>query len=160
MGSEGALDLQPINCFRPGPAFRRIQHQQRPARPGGVVLVARVLLNPPYVLYGTVQFRGHGLVHSFRFLALHIVRRPAVAAQQLVQFLMSNAGQQGGVGYFVAVKMQDREHRSVGYRVQEFIGVPRGRQRAGLRLAVADNAGDDQVRIVEGGAESVAQRVA
>ena len=35
-----------------------------------------------------------------------------------------------------------------------------GRQRAGLGLAVADDAGDDQVRVVEGRAVGVRQRVA
>jgi len=38
--------------------------------------------------------------------------------------------------------------------------VPGRRQRAGLGLAVADDAGDDEIRIVEGGAEGVRQRVA
>ena len=38
--------------------------------------------------------------------------------------------------------------------------MPAGRQRAGLRLAVADDAGDDQVGVVEGGAVGVRQRVA
>lgn len=37
--------------------------------------------------------------------------------------------------------------------------MPRGRERPGLRLAVADHASHDQARIVEGGAESVHQRV-
>ena len=38
--------------------------------------------------------------------------------------------------------------------------MPTGRQRTGLGFTVADNAADDQVRVVEGGAESVRERVA
>ena len=38
--------------------------------------------------------------------------------------------------------------------------MPAGRQRAGLGLAVADHAGDDQVRIVEGRAVGVRERIA
>ena len=38
--------------------------------------------------------------------------------------------------------------------------MPAGGERAGLRLAVADDAGDDQVGVVERGAVGVAQRVA
>ena len=38
--------------------------------------------------------------------------------------------------------------------------MPAGRQRAGLRLAVADDAHHDQVRVVERGAVRVRQRVA
>ena len=38
--------------------------------------------------------------------------------------------------------------------------MPAGGQRAGLGLAVADDAGDQQVRVVEGGSVGVAQGVA
>ena len=38
--------------------------------------------------------------------------------------------------------------------------MPARRERARLRLAVADDAGDEQVRVVEGGAEGVHERVA
>src|SRR5205085_9927806 len=43
--------------------------------------------------------------------------------------------------------------------VQELAGVPRCCQRAGFRLAVAHDAGDDQVRIVEYGSERMAEGV-
>jgi hypothetical protein len=51
--------------------------------------------------------------------------------------------------------MQDRQHGAVGDRVEKFVGLPRGRQRAGFRFTVADNAGDDQIGIVERRTESV-----
>ncbi|GIW07487.1 MAG: hypothetical protein KatS3mg060_2292 [Dehalococcoidia bacterium] len=38
--------------------------------------------------------------------------------------------------------------------------MPARGERAGLRLAVAHHAGHDQVRVVEGGAEGVRERVA
>ena len=60
-----------------------------------------------------------------------------------------------GIGDLVAVEVQDRQDRPVGRRVQELVGMPARRQRSGLRLAVADDAGDDQVGIVEGGAVGV-----
>ena len=56
--------------------------------------------------------------------------------------------------------MQDRQHRAVARRVQELVGVPAGGQRPGFRLAVADDAGDDQIRIVEGRAIGMQQRIA
>ena len=37
--------------------------------------------------------------------------------------------------------------------------MPGGGQRAGLGFAVADDAGDDQVGIVEGGPEGMADRI-
>ena len=73
---------------------------------------------------------------------------------------MLNAGQDGRVGNLVAIEMQDRQHGSVGDRVEKFVGLPRSRQRAGLRFTVADNAGDDQTGIVERGSEGMAERIA
>ena len=104
--------------------------------------------------------RGHQLVHRLRLVALDEVRRPAAAAQELLQLLVLDARQDGRVADLVAVEVQDRQHRAVGDRVEELVGMPRGGQRAGLRLAVADDAGDDQIGVVERGAEGVAERVA
>src|SRR5712664_2235100 len=44
--------------------------------------------------------------------------------------------------------------------IEEVVGVPGGGQRPGLRLAVADDAGDEQLGVVEGGAVRVRQGVA
>ena len=56
--------------------------------------------------------------------------------------------------------MEDRQHAAVAGRVEELVAVPAGGQRAGLRFAVADDAGDDQIRIVERRAVGMAQRIA
>ena len=66
------------------------------------------------------------------------------AAEQLLQFLMLDPGQDGRVGNLVAVEMQDRQHGAVGGRIEKLVGMPGGGQRPGLRLAVADDAGDDE----------------
>jgi hypothetical protein len=44
--------------------------------------------------------------------------------------------------------------------IDELVRMPRRRQRSGLRLAVADNARDDKVRVVECRAISVRQTIA
>ena len=67
---------------------------------------------------------------------------------------------EAGVGDLVPVQVEYRQHAAVAGRVEEFVSVPSGGEGAGLRLAVADDAGDDQVRVVEGGAVGVAQGVA
>ena len=107
-----------------------------------------------------VEDGGHQLVHVFGVVTFDVVRFPAAAAQELVQFLGFDAGQHGRVADLVAVQMQDRQHRPVADRVEELGGMPGRGQRPGLGLTVADDAGHDQVRIVEHGAERVAQRVA
>ncbi|HEV7137710.1 MAG TPA: hypothetical protein VGN43_13820, partial [Steroidobacteraceae bacterium] len=55
--------------------------------------------------------------------------------------------------------MQDRQHRAVAGRIEELVRVPAGGERPGLGLAVADHAGDQQIRVVEGSAEGVRQRI-
>ncbi|CAM5598775.1 hypothetical protein SCYAM73S_07694 [Streptomyces cyaneofuscatus] len=44
--------------------------------------------------------------------------------------------------------------------VEELVGVPGRGERPSLRLAVADHAGDEEVRVVEGGAVGVGEGVA
>ena len=56
--------------------------------------------------------------------------------------------------------MEDRQHGAVARRVEELVRVPARGQRPGLRLAVADDAGHDEVGVVERRAERVGQRVA
>jgi hypothetical protein len=55
--------------------------------------------------------------------------------------------------------VQDWQNRSVRDRIEEFVGLPGGRQRARFRLAVADDAGDNEPRVVECGAKGVAERI-
>ena len=102
---------------------------------------------------------GHELMHLFRLVAFHKVGRPAAAAQELLQFLMLDAGQDGRIADLVSIEVQDRQHGSVGNGIEELVGLPRGRQRACFRFAVAHNAGDDHTGIVERRPESMADRV-
>ena len=88
------------------------------------------------------------------------MRCVAVAAEQLVEFLTADAGEHGRIGDLVAVQVQDRQHRSVGQRVQELVRVPAGRHRPGLGLAVPDGAGDDQAGVIEGRTVGMRQRIA
>jgi hypothetical protein len=55
---------------------------------------------------------------------------------------------------------QYRQDGAVVDRVEKLRAVPARGQRSGFRLAVADRARDEQVRIVEGGAERVREDVA
>ena len=89
-------------------------------------------------------------MHLLRITALDKVGRVAVAAEKLIQFLMTDAGQHARVGDLVPVQVQDREHHTVGEGIEKLVGVPGGRQRAGFRLTVADHTGHDQVGIVVG----------
>jgi hypothetical protein len=70
---------------------------------------------------------------------------------------VADAGHHRRIGDLEPVEMQDRKNRAVARGVQKFVGVPTGGQRTSFSLAVADDAGDDQMRIVEGRAISVEQ---
>jgi hypothetical protein len=89
-------------------------------------------------------------MHRLRLVALDEVGDVAVAAQQLLELLVADPREHGGIRDLVAVQVQDRQDRTVRLGIQELVRVPRGRERAGLRFAVADDGRDDQVGVVEG----------
>ena len=99
-------------------------------------------------------------MHFLRLIPFHKMGRPAAAAQELLQLLMLDAGQDGRVADLVAVEVQDRQHGPVGNGIEELVGMPRGRQGTRLRLAIADDAGNDQIGIVEHSPERMAERIA
>ena len=88
------------------------------------------------------------------------VRLIAHALKELGELLIGHAGKDGGVGDLVAVEVQDRQDDAVGCRVHELVGLPRGRERTGLGLAVAHHGHGQQARVVHNGTVSVAERVA
>ena len=45
-------------------------------------------------------------------------------------------------------------------RIEKLVRVPAGRERSGFRFAITDDAGDEQIGIVERRAKGVRQRVA
>ena len=156
------LGLLAVDLLRAGPALRRAQHDHRPARPLADAVARRasvwIALN---LVDDRVERRRHQLVHRLRVVALDedtACSRSRGTGCSSSSWLMRASTR--GVGDLVAVEMQDRQHRAVGRRVEELVRVPARRQRAGLRLAVADDAGDDQIGIVERRAVGVRQRIA
>ena len=65
-----------------------------------------------------------------------------------------------GIVDLVSVEVKNRQYRAVANRVEELADVPGGCQRAGFRFSVADDGGNDQVRIVERGAAGVRKHIA
>src|ERR1035438_3715724 len=57
----------------------------------------------------------------------------------------------------VLPKSQDWQHRPIGGRIEELVGMPRRGQRSGFRLAIADDASDDEIGIVEHRPERMAE---
>ena len=107
-----------------------------------------------------VQSGGHQLMHFFRFVSLDKIWSIAITAEQLIQLLVADTGENAGIGDLIAIQMENRQNCAVARRIQELIGMPARRQRSSLRLAIADNAGHDQIRIIESGSIGVRKGVA
>ena len=155
VGAPAALGRKAVDVLRARPALRRPQHDHRPGLPRRLAIVARRALDLPDPVERPVERGRKGLVHPLGLLALDEQRLPAVPAEERDELVLRDPGEHGRVRDLVAVQVQDRQDGAVGPRVQELVRVPAGGKRASLGLAVAHDAGDDQVGVVEGCAERV-----
>ena len=161
MGAPEALDLVTVDLFGTAPPFGAAQDHHRPPRPLDLGPgSARLLLDTTDFPYAVFEGRRHRLMHSGRIGALHEIRLVAIAAEQRLQLVMRDAGEDWRVGDLVPVQMQHRQHRAVASGIEELVRVPRRRQRAGFRLAIADHHGHDQIWVVEGCAVGMRHRIA
>ena len=160
MRTPVVLAFLAVDLLRAGPALRRAKDDHRPGRAFQIAVVSGVGPNPLDLRHRGVEHAGQLLVDIRRVVALDEVGRIAHALEELPQFLLGDAGEEARVGDLVAVEVKDRQHAAVAGRVQELVAVPARRERPGLGLAVADDAGDDQVLVVEGRAIGMAQRIA
>src|SRR5215471_2619189 len=87
------------------------------------------------------------------------VRHVAVASDQLVELLVSDASQYAWVCDLVTVQVQDRKNCSISCRVQKFVRVPGCGQRARFSFPVPNDGRDDQVWVVECGTVCMGQCV-
>src|SRR5262245_2986431 len=78
----------------------------------------------------------------------------------MIQLFMADPGENAGIGDLVAVEVKDGQNRPVPRRIEEFVGMPARRQRSSFRLAVADDAGNDQIGVVEGRSVGVRDGIA
>ena len=159
MRPERSFDLQAVDDLRPAPALGRSEDDHGPARPCGILVVARAHPNGTDLADGVLDRRRHQPVHLLRLFAFNEEGRPPAAAEELFQLVVLDAGEDSRIADLEAVQVQDRQDRPVRDRIEKFVGLPGGGQGAGFRFAVADDACDDQPRIVERGAEGMAQRI-
>ena len=149
-----------VDLSRAGPALGRAEHDHRPAGTFGEALPMRARLDPPDLADGGVERGRHQFVHLLWLMSLDEIRRISIASQQVIEFLVADAGEDRGIGDLVAVEVKDRQNDAVGQRIQKFVRVPTRRQRSCLRLAIPDDASDDQVGVVESGAVGVREGIA
>ena len=158
MGAEGALDLDAVDHLRPGPALRRAQDDRGPG-PVGVGTGPRRALDRGDRRAAVGEGHGEVAVDLARVGAADEARLVAVSRQQGGDPLLARAPEHGRPGDLVFVEVEDRQHGAVARRVEIGDPLPGALQGSGLGLTVADHAGDEQVRMVEGGTEGVDQGV-
>ena len=90
-----ALGALAVDLLRAGPALGRAQHDHRPARAFRETILTRVGLDALDFADDRVQRGGHQLVHLLRLVALDEIRRVAIAAEELVQLLVADPGENG-----------------------------------------------------------------
>jgi hypothetical protein len=160
MGAKGAFGRPAVHTLRSGPALGRAQDDHGPARTGVEAEGAGIVLDALDLGDHGIERGGHQLVHRHGIIALDDIGLVTIALEQRLKLIAGDACEHRGTGDLVAVEVQDGQHGAVVDRVEELVRMPARRQRTGLRLAVADHAGDDQIRIVEGRAEGMRQRIA
>ena len=151
MSAPSSLHRLAVHELGPGPAFRSAEHDHRPPRPlhcpGRRTRRTLDLVNFPYDL---IKRAGEALMHHGRDVAFHEMRFIAVTADQVGQFPAADAGEHSRIGDLEPVEMKDRKNRTIARGIEKLVGVPARSKCARFRLAVADDAGHDQIRIVEG----------
>ena len=160
VGAEGAFDLLPIDDLRAGPALRGGEDDDGPFRACGVVVLAGFVLDAVDFGENFVEGVGHEGMHLGGIIAFDEVRIPPAAVKELFELFARDACEDGGVGNLVAVEVEDGEDGAIGDGIEELVGVPGGGEGSGFGFTIADDAGDDQVGIVEDGAEGMREGVA
>jgi len=96
-------------------------------------------------------------MHHGRDIAFHEMRFIAVTADKVGQFLPADAREHGRICDLEPVEMKDRKNRTITCWIQKLVRVPTRGKCPRLRLTVADNAGNDQIWVIECGAIGVDQ---
>ena len=168
MRAPGVLGLLAVDVLGASPALGRTEHDHGIGRAdhglarGSLGLCGG--LDVADLVKDLLEQGGETLVNARMALVVKAgdkeVRFIAHALKELGELFVGHAGEDGGVGDLVAVEVQDRQNDTVGCRIHELVGLPRGRERTGLGLAVAHHGHGQQARVVHDGAVGVAERVA
>ena len=154
-----AFDVLAVDDLGARPALGRAQNDHGPYGALGIALFAGLALDLLDLFDALVERFRHLLVHCHGLVAFDKVRLPAAAVEEAPHLILGDTGEHRRVVDLEAVEVHDGQHRTVRNGVEELVGVPSRRKRAGLRLAVADDGGCDEAGVIEHGAECVRERI-
>src|SRR5665647_1272262 len=99
-------------------------------------------------------------MYDFRIVAFDKIGLVTASTIESSQVRVTGASLGSWPRDFVSIEMKDRQDRAISDRIDEVHRLPASFQWTGLGLAIPDDAGDNQVWIVERRAECMDQRVA
>jgi hypothetical protein len=120
------FDLVAVDFLGAGPTFGRTKNEHGPGGASGVVVGASVLLDGTNVENALLESGGHFLMHDGGIVALDVVGIVAVADEKRFEFIVRYAGEDSGIGDFVAIEMEDGKNGAIANGIEKFIGVPGG----------------------------------
>jgi len=99
-------------------------------------------------------------MHNLRFAAFHKIWLVSVPCEKVSQMGVIHAAEHGWVCNLVTVQVQDGKNGAVACGIQELVRMPTRSQRPCFRLAIADHAANQEVRVIKCGAVGVRNRIA
>ena len=137
---------------------RRIEHG--PERPVRKTTSARILLARANLGVGPVERRPHRAVDDLGIITADFTGGISEAPEVRSELVRRETREHRRTGQLVAIQVQDRQDGAIGRRVEHVDGLPRCAQRSGFGLAVADQARDEELGIVQRDAEGVGEGIA
>src|SRR5262249_42020531 len=138
----------------------RAQYNHRPAWTLAGAVLSGAALNALDITDGLVQCRRHQLMHFCRLVTFDKNWRVAVAPEELIEFLMSDASEDAWIGNLVPVQVKNRQDCTIRCGIEKLVRVPTGGERASLGFTVTNDGRHDQARIIKGSPVRVTKRVA
>src|ERR1700757_1418230 len=110
-----------VHLPRAGPTLGAAQHDHGPTRARPIAVPARLILDSADLQDAVLERSCHRLVHALVFTAFNKIGSVPVTDKQRLEFLMTDASQDGGVVNFITVEVQYGKNRSVSNRIEKFV---------------------------------------
>ena len=147
-----AFDVLAVDNLGPRPALGGTQDDHGPEGTLRAALLSCLALDLLDFLDALIKRFRHLSVHRHGLVALHEDGLIAAAVEEALHFVLGNTCKDGRVIDLESVEVQNRKHCAVRYGVEELIGMPCGRKRSRLSLAVTDDDCRNQIGVIKHGA--------
>src|SRR4029077_11609011 len=105
MRAESSLIRDSVHQFGSRPTLRGLKNNHGPAWLLDLTVYTSLMLDAPDILDGIVEGRRHSLMHKVRLVSHNEKRFPSASAQELQQFFLRDAREDGRIGNLIAVQM-------------------------------------------------------